>query len=166
MNWFENLFYLKSRIWILLFKFYPIVYNLWLLLGMVMCLLNKEYKDIGFLFIGGCFAWSVLSWKLSVDLHFCKWHRILILNQMLYLFFQLLSELYTEIIHYIYMALIFNIAALIFATASLIFATFLYYKYGCFSGVENNKSIRYRIKRCETRMHKVHEGRGTGGVFE
>ena len=146
MKWFDNLFYLKGRTWILLFKFYPIIYNLWLLLGMIMCLLKIEYKDLGFMFIGGCFAWSILSWKLSVDLHFCKWHRILIMNQMIYLFFQLLSELNTEIIHYIYMALIFNIAA-------LILATFLYFSYGCFTGVENNKSIRYRIKRCKKWMH-------------
>ena len=153
MNWFDNLFYLKGRTWILLFKFYPIIYNLWLLLGMIMCLLKIEYKDLGFMFIGGCFAWSILSWKLSVDLHFCKWHRILIMNQMIYLFFQLLSELNIKIIHYIYMALIFNIAALIFATASLIFATFLYYKYGCFSGVENSKSLKFSNHWCSVWMH-------------
>jgi len=140
MNWFDRLFYLKSRTWILLFKFYPIVYNLWILVGMLMCLLNKEYKDLGFLFIGGCFVSSILSWKWSVDLRFCRWHRILILNQMIYLFFQLLNELNTEINYYIYMALIFNIAA-------IIFATYLYYKYGCFSGMENNKSFKNCHKR-------------------
>lgn len=146
MNWFDNLFYLKSRTWILLFKFYPIVYNIWLLFGMIMCISGRTYHDYGFIFIGGCFAFSLLSWRLSVDIHFCSWHRVLILNQMVYLIFQLLSELNVKINAYIYMALIFNIAA-------LILATFLYFSYGCFTGVEDNKSIRYRIKRCKKRMH-------------
>jgi len=157
MNWFDSLFYLKSRTWILLFKFYPIVYNLWLLFGMVMCLTNKVYHDYGFIFIGGCLAFSLFSWKWSVDLHFCVWHRILILNQMAYLFFQLLSELNIEINYYIYMALIFNIAA-------LIFATFLYYKYGCFTEMENSKSIRYCAKRNKRRMPSVHDRKATNGV--
>jgi len=148
MNWFDNLFYLKSRTWILLFKFYPIVYNLWLLVGMIMCLTDKVYHDYGFIFIGGCFAFSLLSWKWSVDLHFCKWHRILILNQMIYLFFQLLSELNTEFNYYIYMALIFNVLA-------IIVATILYVRYGCYKRMENHTSAKHNNFRREERTDEV-----------
>jgi len=132
MTWFDKLFYLGNRTWIAIFKFYPIIFTVWILINM----LGYWIYPVTNMFLGGCFVFSLLSWKLSVDLYFCTWHRVLLLNQMIYLFLQLLSELNIEFNYYIYMALTFNMLA-------IIIATILYVKYGCFKRMENNTSTKY-----------------------
>ena len=132
MNWFDRLFYLKNSTWIAIFKYYPIVFTLWILINM----LGYWIYPVTNMFLGGCFVFSILSWKLSVDLYFCTWHRVLLLNQMIYLFLQMLNELNIQFNYYFYIALILNIIA-------ILLSTFLYSRYGCFKRVENYKGFKY-----------------------
>ena len=133
MNLFDRSLYLKNSTWIAIFKYYPIVFTLWILINMI----GFWIYPVTNMFLGGCFIFSILSWKLSVDLYFCTWHRVLLLNQMIYLFLQMLNELNIQFNYYLYMALIFNIIA-------IILATILYAKYGCYK-----KKTGSRFKRID-----------------
>lgn len=115
---------------------------------LVLQLFNINLHGITGYMVGCVIVPTIILVILSKDLGFCAWHRILLYNTIAYAIICLLDKLHIEFNYYIYMALIFNIAA-------IIFATFLYYKYGCFKGMENHTSAKHNNFRREERTDEV-----------
>lgn len=124
---------MPMKIWLL--KWYPVVTNIWLLVLLVAHLYEINLSQYTNMLFGGCLFISLMLYIDSVIYCFCAWHRVLIINQALYLLLQFINRLGIEFNYYLYVALSITIF-------SLLLATFLYSKHGCFKKMANYKSVK------------------------
>jgi len=120
------------KIWLL--KWYPIFANIWLLILLIAYHYGFDLFKLSNMLLGGCLIISLMLFVDSIIFYFCLWHRVLIINQAIYLVLQFMNRNGVEFNYYIRTA--FGLTII-----SLLLATFLYRKHGCFKGMENNKGI-------------------------
>jgi CDP-diglyceride synthetase len=114
----------KFEIWSV--KVFPIVANVNLLTLIVLQYFGIDVRGLTAFFLGVAF-WPMLNlWIQSKDLHFCSWHRVLLVNIVLYAILSLLEVLKFKSMYYIY------IATIVTSVLLLGVAVFLYRRYGCF----------------------------------
>jgi hypothetical protein len=114
----------KFEIWSV--KVFPIIANVNLLTLIVLQYFGIDVRGLTAFFLGVAF-WPMLNlWIQSKDLHFCSWHRVLLVNIVLYAILSLLEVLKFKSMYYIY------IATIVTSVLLLGVAVFLYRRYGCF----------------------------------
>ena len=100
-----------------LIKYYPILINLYLLIGMSLYV-SGFYVPFGnyiYTFFGQSFYINVLVLSLSFKFRFCIWHRLLIYNMSLCLLLETLYNYGLSINNYAYIVIITTIITIFIA---------------------------------------------------
>lgn len=116
-----------------LIKYYPILVNLYILLGMLIYVSGVHINVSAYLYtyIGHSFYVDIVVLLLSLKLKFCVWHRILIANMMICLAIETLTN------HNIYIKN--DVYIMIISTIITIFiALLIFRKHGTFGTTKSN----------------------------
>ena len=116
-----------------LIKYYPILVNLYVLLGMLIYVSGVRINVSTYLYtyIGHSFYVDILVMLLSLKLKFCVWHRILIANMMLCLAIETLTNYNVYIKNDVYIMIISTII-------TIFIALFIFRKHGTFGTTKSN----------------------------
>jgi hypothetical protein len=124
---------------IFLTKYYPIVstFNIAVLMILDLCGIDANGWTG---YVVGCTLWSTaLLLCLSYMFYFCSWHRVLLVNSLLYSIVGVMNkhEIYVNFYAHLFLFTII---------LTIIVASFLYYRHGCFKvATKGTKVDRYGL---------------------
>ena len=121
------------RTLIKLIKYYPILVNLYVLLGMLIYVSGIRINVSTYLYtyIGHSFYVDIILILLSIVFRFCLWHRLLIGNMMLCLAIETLTNYNIYIKNDVYIMIISTII-------TIFIALLIFRKHGTFSTKKSN----------------------------
>ena len=116
-----------------LIKYYPILVNLYVLLGMLIYVsgIRINVSDYLYTYIGHSFYVDIVVLLLSLKLKFCVWHRILIANMMICLAIETLTNYNVYIKNDVYIMIISTII-------TIFIALLIFRKHGTFGTTKSN----------------------------
>ena len=116
-----------------LIKYYPILVNLYVLLGMLIYVSGIRINVSTYLYtyIGHSFYVDIILILLSIVFIFCVWHRLLIGNMMLCLAIETLTNYNVYIKNDVYIMIISTII-------TIFISLFIFRKHGTFSTKKSN----------------------------
>jgi len=106
----------EYTIWLIrLLKYYPIVYNIEVLLIITLYIFGINISNWIYLFTGSC-AYSILICFISSYVfRFCTWYRILCISSIIYLIFEWIDVNIVKINNYLYISQIIIMVGMISA---------------------------------------------------
>ena len=124
------------KIAIKIIKYYPIIVNIYILLGMLTYVSGVPINGNQYVytFIGQSFITKILLILLSHKLHFCVWHRLLIYNMSFCLLLETIFNFGICINNYSYIVIISTII-------SIFIAILIFRKHGTYSQKKSDNGI-------------------------
>ncbi len=119
------------QIGIISIKMIPIIVVILMIAQLILALLHINTSDFTYDIFGFSIIFDIfLLMPFSYAFHFCKWHRLLILNMIVY---NVTEWINVNLIHF--NSLIYIWIMLIFMSSISLFSAYLYLHYGCFKKI-------------------------------